>query len=62
VTARRVPHTVIATVVLPDHVHAVIWMEDDTANYPRLWQDIKKEFTRRDACTRRLRPYQSDEA
>ena len=45
--ARRVPHAVIAAVVLPDHLHAVIRMGDDTANYPRLWQDIKKGFTRR---------------
>ena len=45
--ACRVPHTVIAAVVLPDHLHAVIRMDDDTANYPRLWQDIKKGFTRR---------------
>ncbi|WP_368565141.1 transposase [Pseudoxanthomonas sp. UTMC 1351] len=45
--ARRVPHTVIAAAVLPDHLHAVIRMDDGTANYPRLWQDIKKGFTRR---------------
>ena len=45
--ARRVPHTVIAAVVLPDHLHAVIRMDDETANYPRLWQDIKKGFTQR---------------
>ncbi|KAF1723100.1 REP-associated tyrosine transposase [Pseudoxanthomonas wuyuanensis] len=45
--ARRVPHTVIAAAVLPEHLHAVIRMEDDAANYPRLWQDIKKGFTRR---------------
>ncbi len=45
--ATRVPHTVVAAVILPDHLHAVIRMEDVTANYPRLWQDIKKGFTRR---------------
>ena len=45
--ARRVPHILIAAVVLPDHLHAVIRMDDNTANYPRLWQDIKKGFTRR---------------
>jgi putative transposase len=43
----RVPHTVIAAVVLPDHLHAVIRMEDHAADFPRLWQDIKKGFTRR---------------
>ncbi|MCR6624897.1 MAG: hypothetical protein NVV67_01120 [Pseudoxanthomonas sp.] len=42
VAARRIPHVVIAAVVLPDHLHAVIRMTDATANYPRLWQDIKK--------------------
>jgi putative transposase len=45
--AGRVPHTVIAAVVLPEHLHTVIRMDDDTADYPRLWQDIKKGFTRR---------------
>jgi len=45
--AGRVPHTIIAAVVLPDHLHAVIRMEDETADFPRLWQDIKKGFTRR---------------
>ena len=44
---KRVPHKVVAAVVLPDHLHAVIRMEDETADYPRLWQDIKKGFTRR---------------
>ena len=44
---KRVPHDVVAAVVLPDHLHAVIRMEDETADYPRLWQDIKKGFTRR---------------
>ena len=47
--AGRVPHTVIAAVILPDHLHAVIRMDDATADFPRLWQDIKKGFTRRTA-------------
>ena len=47
VAVTRVPHKVVAAVVLPDHLHAVIRMEDETADYPRLWQDIKKGFTRR---------------
>lgn len=47
--ARRVPHAVVAAVVLPDHLHAVIRMTDDLADYPRLWQDIKKGFTHRTA-------------
>ncbi len=45
--ARRVPHVVIAAVVLPDHLHAVIRMIGDAADYPRLWQEVKKGFTRR---------------
>ena len=28
--AHRVPHAVIAAVVLPDHLHAVIRMQDET--------------------------------
>ena len=43
----RVPHAVLAAVVLPDHLHAVIRMHDAAGDYPRLWQDIKKGFTRR---------------
>lgn len=31
--SRRVPHMVIAAVVLPGYLHAVIRMEDDTADY-----------------------------
>ena len=42
----RTPHAVIAVVVLPDHLHAVIRMRDG-GDYSRLWQDIKKGFTRR---------------
>ena len=43
----RIPHEVVAAVVLPDHLHAVIAMRDGGGDYPRLWQDIKKGFTRR---------------
>ncbi|HEY5850465.1 MAG TPA: transposase [Lysobacter sp.] len=43
----RVPHEVIAAVVLPDHLHAVIAMQDAKGDYSRLWQEIKKGFTRR---------------
>jgi putative transposase len=57
--ARRVPHTIIAAVVLPDHLHAVIRMDDGAANYPRLWQDIKKGFTRRIGNAGAASPWQS---
>jgi len=43
----RVPHEVVAVVVLPEHLHAVIRMAEGTADYSRLWQEIKKDFTRR---------------
>ena len=57
--ARRIPHVVIAAVVLPDHLHAVIRMVDATADYPRLWQDIKKGFTRRVVPAGGPSPWQS---
>ena len=57
--AKRIPHVVIAAVVLPDHLHAVIRMTDATADYPRLWQDIKKGFTRRVVRAGGPSPWQS---
>lgn len=42
----RFPHRVIAAVVLPDHLHAVIAMAEDTCDYPGLWRELKKGFTR----------------
>ena len=44
---RRVPHDIIAASVLPDHLHAVLAMKDGAGDYSRLWQEIKKGFTRR---------------
>lgn len=38
----RVPHEVLAAVVLPDHLYAVLTLRDDTDDFPRLWRDIKK--------------------
>ena len=43
----RVPHDIVAVVVLPDHIHAVIRLLDDTSDYSNLWREIKKGFTRR---------------
>jgi putative transposase len=34
-------------VVLPEHLHAVLAMRDGVGDYSRLWQEIKKGFTRR---------------
>jgi putative transposase len=43
----RIPHKIIASVVLPEHLHVVIQLEHDQSDYPKLWQEIKKGFTRR---------------
>ncbi len=53
----RTPHEAIAVVVLPDHLHAVIRMRDG-GNYSRLWQDIKKGFTRRTTTDCAASPWQ----
>ena len=55
----RVPHEVVAAVVLPDHLHAVIRMRDGVGDYSRLWQDVKKGFTRRIGWTGHRSPWQS---
>ena len=56
----RVPHEIVAAVVLPDHLHAIITMQDRADDYSRLWQDIKKDFTRRVRADARLRsPWQA---
>lgn len=44
---RRVPHRVVAFVVMPDHLHALVTMKDGRDDYSRLIQDVKKGFTRR---------------
>jgi putative transposase len=48
---RRVPHRVVAFVVLPDHIHALVAMKDGKDDYSRLIQDFKKGFTRRVSIT-----------
>ncbi len=57
--ARRVPHLVLAAVVLPEHLHAVIQLDASTDDYPRLWQDIKKGFTRRVCAPGHRSPWQA---
>lgn len=44
---RRVPHRLIAFVVMPDHLHAVVRMTDARDDCSRLVQDFKKVFTHR---------------
>ena len=41
----RVPHTIVASVILPEHLHAILRMHDDVADYPRFWRDLKRGFT-----------------
>ena len=57
----RVPHEIVALVVLPDHLHAVLTMQDGADDYSSLWREIKKGFNRRTADTRRssTSPWQS---
>jgi putative transposase len=50
----RVPHDVIAAVLLPDHLHVVLTLHDSAGDYSRLWQDIKRGFTRRLSVTAEL--------
>jgi putative transposase len=57
--AARVRHDVIAAVVMPDHVHAVVRMRDGAGDYSRLWQDIKKGFTQRTRAPGMPSPWQS---
>ncbi|WP_282271332.1 transposase [Stenotrophomonas sp. PS02298] len=57
--AQRVPHLVLAAAVLPEHLHAVIQMDASTDNYPRLWQEIKKGFTRRVFAPGHQSPWQA---
>ena len=54
----RVPHTVIASVVLPNHLHAVMRMDDAECNYPRFWRDIKSGLTRVVARGTTVSPWQ----
>jgi len=54
----RTPHRVVAAVVLPDHLHAVVEMHDGRDDYSRLWQDIKKGFTKRIRPAGALSPWQ----
>lgn len=57
--AVRLPHRVVAVVVLPDHLHAVIEMRDGKDDYSRLWQEIKKGFTRRVSTHQLPSPWQA---
>ena len=42
----RYPFTIVAMVVLPDHLHAIWRMPQDDADYPQRWALIKSGFSR----------------
>ncbi len=45
VRAKR-PFEIVATVLLPDHLHAIWTLPDDDADYSLRWGQIKEKFTR----------------
>ena len=57
----RVPHEIVASVVLPDHLHAVLTLQDGADDYSNLWREIKKGFTRRihEGTAASVSPWQS---
>jgi putative transposase len=40
------PFTIVAMVLLPDHLHCVWTLPQGDADYPTRWRQIKEEFTR----------------
>jgi putative transposase len=46
VTRRERPFSIDAAVVLPDHLHVVITLPPDDADYPGRWKRFKSLFTR----------------
>ncbi|SDQ47733.1 putative transposase [Pseudoxanthomonas sp. CF385] len=44
---RRHPFSILAIVVLPDHLHAVLRLPEDDDRYSMRWRLIKREFTMR---------------
>ncbi|MFZ5492378.1 MAG: REP-associated tyrosine transposase [Pseudomonadota bacterium] len=50
------PFTVVAMVVLPEHLHAIWRLPPGDAGYPMRWSLRKADFSRRLDKTERLRP------
>ncbi len=48
------PFTLDAVVVLPDHVHCVMRMPDNDADFSSRWREIKKYVSRRVASVQRF--------
>jgi len=44
-TQRSHPFTIVAVVVLPDHLHIVMTLPEGDADYPNRWRLIKRRFT-----------------
>ena len=43
---RKFPFEIVATVLLPDHMHAIWTLPPGDSRYPTGWRRIKEEFTR----------------
>jgi putative transposase len=50
------PFSIIAMVVLPDHLHAIWRLPEEDADFPLRWSLIKSGFSRRQAAGERIRP------
>jgi putative transposase len=40
------PFTIVAMVLLPEHLHCIWTLPEEDADYPTRWRQIKEEFTR----------------
>jgi putative transposase len=45
-TLERMPFTIVASVILPDHMHFIWTLPPDSADYSTRWRLIKSHFTR----------------
>jgi putative transposase len=44
-TLRRMPFTIVASVILPEHMHFIWTLPQDDSNYSTRWRLIKSHFT-----------------
>ncbi|WP_027855161.1 REP-associated tyrosine transposase [Marinobacterium litorale] len=44
---KKSPFVIDASVILPDHLHAIWRLPEDDADYSKRWQSIKADFSRR---------------
>ena len=45
-TKQQYPFEIIASVILPDHLHIILKLPEDDVNYSARWKAIKSKFTR----------------